>query len=185
MKNSEFDNFNTLKLEDRFIPFNEIGGIEPMIFRKRIQSILDNAVEKIKNKSISNISRSLLFQILTEGNKAMRDGSHKALVDFYYNAYRDAITEGNQPQFAEVGEWNWIVDNKSTESTTALLNSVETDIRKLKGDQLTNQFNQRPTSMSGFSGDDGTNELSATWKVAILGLIGYGAWYFHRKHFSK
>jgi hypothetical protein len=182
MKQSEFDNFNTLNLEDRFIPFNEVGGIEPMIFKKRIQKILSNALKKVQDKSISNISRSLLFQVLTEGNKAMRDGSHKALVEFYYNAYRDAITEGNQPQFAESGEWDWIVDNKSTQSTTALLNSVETDIRKLKGDQLTNQFNQKAQGLAGFSGDETSNELSLTWKIAIVGLLGYGAWFWHKKN---
>lgn len=182
MKINEFDSMNVLRLEDRFLPFNEVGGIEPMIFRKRVQKLLDNAQKKIKDKSISNISRSLLFQILVEGNKAMKDGSHKALVEFYYNAYRDAITQGNQPQFAEASEWDWIVDNKSTESTTELLNSVETDIRKLKGDALTNQFNQKAEGLSGLSGDDGSNELSLTWKVAVLGVIGYGAWLWHQKN---
>ena len=186
MRPSEFENFNYLRLEDRTLSFEEARSVEPLIFKKRVQSILDKAFAWSKNRAISNTTRSLLFQILTAGTKAMKIGTNAALLNFYFTEYKDAITQGNQPIFAEAWEWDYIVDNKSTQSATELLDSVDTDIKKLKMDELTNQFNSKSKGLNGFDGfAGGFSELSTTHKVLVVGAFYAAAFMLYKKFYRK
>ena len=109
--NNEFSNLNLMMLEDQVLRNDDLTVIDPVLFRERVAKIIVKAQHKLKFAGISQRERLTLLKVATEGLKAMRDGSHEALVLFYENPYKEAINEGTESDYLVAQDFNYIADD--------------------------------------------------------------------------
>ena len=110
---NEFDNFNTMMLEDYPLRFDEVDNVDPVQFRERVAKIIRKASDKLTFAGITNEERLGLMKIATKGLEAMKFNSHDELVKFYKTTYMDEINKATQSDFFVAQDFNYVADDNA------------------------------------------------------------------------
>lgn len=113
MDRNEFDNYNSLKLEDRILTSVEVNGATDDQLYKRIVKITKAANNKLKDLALSIGERNALLTIATGGVSAIKLMSRKSLVDFLLNVYPTAIADGSHRDLSQVNYFDVAYDPKN------------------------------------------------------------------------
>lgn len=113
MYRSEFDHYNTLKLEDRILTTSEVDGANLEALKDVVKTIVKRAVKRLNNVQLAVVERHALLNIATEGLKAIKKNSLIALKFFYLETYQNALTDGSGKNLSTVNYFDYKVDPKS------------------------------------------------------------------------
>jgi hypothetical protein len=121
MYRSEFDHYNTLKLEDNILSASEVAGYGYDFLKDRVKSLILQANKRLKNIQLSVSEKSGLLIIATEGIKALNlAGKAKKETDaknilskFYLDVYPNAIAQYSGKNLSMVEFYDVATDPKS------------------------------------------------------------------------
>jgi len=107
---NEFDNLNTMMLEDFPLRPDEVQSADPVEFRERCADIIVKAQERLTFAGITQQERLGLMRIASKGLECMRYNSHEALQDFYLNCYSVEINKATESEYMVAQDFSYVVD---------------------------------------------------------------------------
>lgn len=181
MTRSEFDHYNTLKLEDRILTTSEVKGVSDDYLKERIKSIIKKANNKLKNIQLSVTERLGLLTIATEGLKCLRNvlTLRSSMELFYLDTYPNAITASSGKNLSMVDYYDYIPEktDEITIQRQSIIDQLQTQ-SDFANDVPDREFNYKDDdSMSGFGLPaiitDNKDKIVLSLGLIALGALGY------------